>query len=376
MDKRRPPQSDSRRRSVSPSGSRPVSRSGAPSGRRPVSPPARRAAPSKKMPPRQADPRSGQIQAVQQRRKRKRKRNYTLYYILLFFILTVAGIILSLTVFFNVRTIELTGSNLYTTEDVLPILGAEKGDNLLRIKTSQLRDNVFANFLQADEVKVRRVFPSTLWVEVTDGVPEVQMENAGNYYSISGGGRVLKIASSPEKGNGIVLLGVDLADMKVGDFLADKKTDTTGTEEGKAAAEAFSHQLQTVESLFSAMEEARVTGITAVDVSDELKLTVYWENRVQVVLGSFSELSYKLRLCKAILEDPTRIASDARGVLDAETASSAGVFFRPSTELVCPGEDSGAVWNWSGEETEAETGADSDPADPSLPEGSLEEPGS
>ena len=72
---------------------------------------------------------------------------------------------------------------------------------------------------------------------------------------------------------------------------------------------------------------------------DELKLTVYWENRVQVVLGSFSELSYKLRLCKAILEDPTRIASDARGVLDAETASSAGVFFRPSTELVCPGED-------------------------------------
>ena len=87
MDKRRPPQSDSRRRSVPPSGSRPVSRSGAPSGRRPVSPPARRAAPSKKMPLRQADPRSGQIQAVQQRRKRKRKRNYTLYYILLFFIL-------------------------------------------------------------------------------------------------------------------------------------------------------------------------------------------------------------------------------------------------------------------------------------------------
>ena len=190
MDKRRPPQSDSRRRSVPPPGSRPVSRSGAPSGRRPVSPPARRAAPLKKMPPRQADPRSGQIQAVQQRRKRKRKRNYTLYYILLFFILTVAGIILSLTVFFNVRTIEVTGSNLYTTEDVLPILGAEKGDNLLRIKTSQLRDNVFANFLQADEVKVRRVFPSTLWVEVTDGVPEVQMESAGNYYSISGGGRV------------------------------------------------------------------------------------------------------------------------------------------------------------------------------------------
>ena len=349
MDKRRPSQSDSRRRSVPPSGSRPVSRSGAPSGRRPVFPPARRAAPLKKMPPRQADPRSGQIQAMQQRRKRKRKRNYTLYYILLFFILTVAGIILSLTVFFNVRTIEVTGSDLYTTEDVLPILGAEKGDNLLRIKTSQLRDNVFANFLQADEVKVRRVFRSTLWVEVT---------------------------SSPEKGNGIVLLGVDLADMKVGDFLADKKTDTTGTEEGKAAAEAFSHQLQTVESLFSAMEEAQVTGITAVDVSDELKLTVYWENRVQVVLGSFSELSYKLRLCKAILEDPTRIASDARGVLDAETASSAGVFFRPSTELVCPGEDSGAVWNWSGEGTEAETGADSDPADPSLPEESLEEPGS
>ena len=106
------------------------------------------------------------------------------------------------------------------------------------------------------------------------------------------------------------------------------------------------------------MKEARFSGVTAVDVSDELKLTVYWQNRVQVVLGSFSELTYKLQLCRAILEDSSRLSAEARGVLDAETASSAGVFYREDPELAVPGNGSGGVWNWDdGEEGSGEDGA-------------------
>ena len=305
------------------------------------------------------DPRAGRIQEVQQRRKKKRKRNYTLYYILLFFFLSVAGIVLSLTVFFNIRNIEVTGSAIYGVEDVEPLLGVQKGDNLLRINTEKIRQSVQAGLLKSDRVAVRRVFPSTLWIEVTDGVPRVQMESGGRYYSISYSGRILEIDTALRPERGVLLMGLDLTGLELGDSLAQKETaGPSATQEEQDAARDFQNRIRAVESLFSALREARFSGVTAVDVSDELKLTVYWQNRVEVVLGSFSELTYKLQLCRAILEDSSRLSAEARGVLDAETASSAGVFYRENPELAVPGNGCGGVWNWDdGEEGSGEDGA-------------------
>lgn len=333
---------------------RPAGRPAASGSRRP--PPKSGASVRERPPESRRDPRAsraGRIQEVQQRRKRKRKRNYTLYYILLFFFLTVAGIVLSLTVFFNIKTIEVTGSSIYSAADVLPVLGAKEGDNLLRLNTEKLRRNVLEGLLRSDQVTVKRVFPSTLRIEVTDGVPEVQLESGGSYYSLSRSGRILEIGAEPQPDHGIILLGVDLSGLEVGDSISEKgNVGASADEEEKAAAKAYQNQLQAVQSFFSALTEAQMSGVTAVDLSDEIKLTLYWENRIQVILGSFSELTYKLQLCKAILEDPTQLSADAKGVLDAENASSAGVFYQSAPDLAVPGGGMGGVWNWDDAEAE------------------------
>ncbi len=358
VSRRKP--TDTARGPIGTSGGRPSS-AARPAGRPSASgsrrPPSKSGASVRGRPPEpRRDPRAsrtGRIQEVQQRRKRKRKRNYTLYYILLFFFLTIAGIVLSLTVFFNIKTIEVTGSSIYSTADVLPILGAKEGDNLLRLNTERLRQNVLEGLLRSDQVAVKRVFPSTLRIEVTDGVPEVQMETSGDYYSLSRSGRILEIGTEPQPDHGIILLGVDLSGLKVGDSISEKENaDASAGEEAKAAAEAYRIQLQAVQSFFSALTEAQISGVTAVDLSDEIKLTLYWENRIQVILGSFSELTYKLQLCKAILEDPTQLSADAKGVLDAENASSAGVFYQSAPDLAVPGGGMGGVWNWDDAEAE------------------------
>ena len=375
MDKRRNSQPDPRRRRTVPTGGRPAVRSGSggrsaaspgrPAGKRSAAPPSSRGqkGPARVQrgyaPGHVRDPRAERIQEIQQRRKKKRKRNYTLYYILLFFFLTVAGIVLSLTVFFNIRNIEVTGSAIYGVEDVEPLLGVQKGDNLLRISTEKIRQSVQAGLLKSDRVTVRRVFPSTLWIEVIDGVPEIQIESGGNYYSVSRSGRILEIDQELRPDRGVLLVGLDLTGLGMGDSLSVRETaESSASQEEQDAAADFQNRVQAVESLFSALKEARFSGVTAVDVSDELKLTVYWQNRIQVVLGSFSELTYKLQLCRAILEDSSRLSAEARGVLDAETASSAGVFYREDPELAVPGNGSGGVWNWDdGEEGSGEDGA-------------------
>ena len=189
------------------------------------------------------------------------------------------------------------------------------------------------------------------------------MESGGRYYSISRNGRVLDVQSEPQPDQGVVLMGVDLSGLQTGDFLSEKTEIPAGADsEAAAAAEGSRRQIEAVRAFFSALKEAQISGVTAVDLADEIRLSFVWENRIQVVLGSFSELTYKLRVCKAILEDPSQLPADARGILDAEQ-TSAGVYYLADPELVFPG-GMGGVWNWDDGETDEENA--SVPAEPSA----------
>ncbi|MEG2597152.1 MAG: hypothetical protein RR977_01895, partial [Oscillospiraceae bacterium] len=72
--------------------------------------------------------RQEQISQTHRRRRKKKKRNFTLYYIILAVFLVIAGVTLSMTMFFNIETIQVSGSHLYTLADVTEFLDAKPGD--------------------------------------------------------------------------------------------------------------------------------------------------------------------------------------------------------------------------------------------------------
>lgn len=350
-------------------------------------PPAQQRAVS---PARMENPRTENIRQVQKRRRQKRKRNYTLHYILLFLFLSVTGVILSLTVFFNIETIEVQGSEIYTEEEILSYLEIREGDNLLRIDTGQAEEALLQGLTKADSVNVSRSFPNALRVTVTDGKPSAQLENAGKYYVISQSGRILSVGDAPETGSGILISGVDLTGAAEGEYVENVQQRlweeaSALAEEQKEPEPEKPESVQNLKTFFAALKNAQYSRVTAVDLSDDLSLTLYWDNRIQILLGSFSELEYKLSFAKTLLTDEQYaeiIGPDAVGTLDVESTSS-GVQFFPDPELQIPG-DGVSVWNWdddqpkeeqpeeSGEEPSAESGAEpaSDASEPlsSVPE--------
>ncbi len=341
-------------------------------------------------PARMENPRTENIRQVQKRRRQKRKRNYTLHYILLFLFLSVTGVILSLTVFFNIETIEVQGSEIYTEEEILSYLEIREGDNLLRIDTGQAEEALLQGLTKADSVNVSRSFPNALRVTVTDGKPSAQLENAGKYYVISQSGRILSVGDAPETGSGILISGVDLTGAAEGEYVGNVQQRlweeaSALAEEQKEPEPEKPESVQNLKTFFAALKNAQYSRVTAVDLSDDLSLTLYWDNRIQILLGSFSELEYKLSFAKTLLTDEQYaeiIGPDAVGTLDVESTSS-GVQFFPDPELQIPG-DGVSVWNWdddqpkeeqpeeSGEEPSAESGAEpaSDASEPlsSVPE--------
>ncbi len=341
-------------------------------------PPAQR----QKRPSRADASRTANIRQVQKHRRQKRKRNYTLYYIILFLFLSTTGVILSLTVFFNIEKIEVQGSEQYSQEEILSFLDIKEGDNLLRINTGEAEDTLLRELTKADQVKVSRAFPNGLKVTVTDGVPSAQLENEGSYYVISQSGRILSVGDSPEVGSGILISGIDLTGAVEGDYV-DHVQERLWEEACAAAEEADEPQpekpddVQNLQTFFAALKTAEYSSVTAVDLTDDLSLTLYWENRIQVLLGSFSELDYKLAFAKTLLTDEQYaeiIGPDAVGILDVASTSS-GVQFFPKPDLEIPG-DGVSVWNWDDnlpdDPVEEESSSSDESSEASVPEESSE----
>ena len=90
-------------------------------------------------------------------------------------LLTVTGVILSLTVFFNIETITVTGSELYTQDQVLAVLDVQPGDNLLRLNTGKLGEEVRSQLVETEKVTLKRHFPNSLEVAVEDAQPAFQI---------------------------------------------------------------------------------------------------------------------------------------------------------------------------------------------------------
>jgi len=279
---------------------------------------------------READRRKEQIEELQATRRRRRQGIYTLYYVLLAFILTSVCIILSLTVFFNVKKIVPTGSMLYTKEEVLAAADADIGDNLLRLNTEKISKRAMKVLTKAESIEVRRHFPDQLDIVVTDGDPVLQIEQAGTYFQFTQKGRLVSITTDPAV-DAQVIVGPIVGSLKEGQYMSelDEEQDET---------------LANWRILSTALWNYSINDISAMDLSDELRLRLYYQNRIEVDLGTLTDIDIKIATLKAILYDSESIGVDEVGTLDLTDPDRA--YFNNRADCVVPTGAMKEGWNW------------------------------
>ncbi|MBR1555037.1 MAG: FtsQ-type POTRA domain-containing protein, partial [Oscillospiraceae bacterium] len=100
------------------------------------------------------------------RRIRRRKRGRSLYAFLVVILAFAIIVTLSMTVFFNIRIIRVTGNAEYEPEYIVEKVGVSEGDNMMRLSLPELEQNAEEQLLNAESVTIRRQFPSTLVIDV------------------------------------------------------------------------------------------------------------------------------------------------------------------------------------------------------------------
>lgn len=314
--------------------------------------PARRASPD----------RNRATAVVNARRRRKRAGRRTLHYILVLLVAAAIMLLLSLTVLFRIETIEVTGSTRYAAGELLDASGVQVGDNLFRVSAGGVEKRLTTQFPYVQSVKLRRVLPAKLVIEITQAKPLGAVETAGGYVVIGRDGRVLEIGAQTVPDGVMIISGMYLYQPQVGRVLGQGYS----KEEQKQAAleeEAF----KMLSLLNDAITETGFEKITFVDFTDRLNMMLVYDNRVILELGTEAELPYKLRFAKNVLD--SELESSFTGTLDASLAPTNKTVYALPGDITAELEQRRATAAAQQEQTESESGAppaSSEPADPSL----------
>ncbi|MBR4940493.1 MAG: FtsQ-type POTRA domain-containing protein, partial [Clostridia bacterium] len=116
-------------------------------------------------------------------------------------IVVTAALVWAFTAFFTVGEINVYGNSKHTKEEIIELSGVDYGDSLLLLSKSKIKNGIVGDSLYIEDVTVRRLFPDTVEITVTDKTVAYAFEANGAYWIASGTGTLLDLTLSRPAGS-------------------------------------------------------------------------------------------------------------------------------------------------------------------------------
>lgn len=258
----------------------------------------------------------------QKKHRRERSRLGKLFQFLAI-VAVIAAMTVGATVFFQVETIEVSGNQRYTQEEIVATTGIQIGDNLFRMNKFAIQDHVLEEMPYVESILIRRKLPSTITVAVeewdavaqilpnTDWVaPEPELDKNGEpipfpvatdqAWLISVGGKVLEQTADSDK---IKVTGLTAMDARAG-------IPIVVPEEEQTRLEGLLTLLRELEA------KEMLTEVSAVELRST-NLILEYRGRYDVKMPLNGDTAYQLQALLAAVEDRERDAgTDITGSFD------------------------------------------------------------
>ena len=241
--------------------------------------------------------RSRRYGEADKKKKKQTRRRFARYFALIFFSAAIIFVILCLTVFFDIREIEVKGATKYSAQEIADASGIIVGDNMLRENISTCSSNITSKLIYVETAEVKKRFPYTIEITVEACVPTVNVQCMSGYFLLSRSGRILEELSNPRTG----LLTINGAEA---DISLVPGQDFASLDENKTAD---------IYKLIDAFEDHGIEKVTYIDITDRADVWFLYDGRIKVELGVVSDLDYKLKFADEIIQK--NIGSGTRGTL-------------------------------------------------------------
>lgn len=240
----------------------------------------------------------------------------------------VAALVMSLSVFFKVKHITITGAQTYTpwaveqASGIKKASGDTKGDNLFSFGHARAGAQIKAKLPYVKSVRVGIKLPDTVNIIIEEeSVVYAIKDNTGTWWLMNASGRVVEMTNSSKAKNYTQILGVTLDNpapntmavaTEVQAAQPSQPADPTG--EPVPVSTGGAQRLDAVKQILTALEANDIVGEAAsVDVTRTEDIILWYGSRYQVNLGDTTDLEYKIACMNDVI---LQLGDYETGILD------------------------------------------------------------
>lgn len=239
------------------------------------------------------------IPRQQENNKKKKKIVVKLLVIFITFViigaLIIGGIMFLRAPLFNIKKIEIHISNntKLTELRIEDLMELAENQNMFSFKKKETIEKIKKD-AYVENVKISKVFPNNLVVNVEERVAKYQIKQDGMYIYIDNQGYILEY--NQEKNNTLVINGVDSSDLTVGNKLNEN--------DQKAL-------IDVVQIMQEAENNQLLQSISAINIKSRNNYIIYFDSIGKTAhLGNIKSINEKMNYVKKILETEKEYEGD------------------------------------------------------------------
>lgn len=229
---------------------------------------------------------------VRKRQNKKRKIKNKARSALITFIAIVGflalGVTLSLTIFFKITDINVTGSSIYSAEEISKLSTIEIGENLFLIDSKECVTHLTESLPYIYDVKITRKLPATLNIEVTDAKAFLAIKNADKTYVLLDDRLKVLESNAAKKPAGVIMI---------------TKTKVSSANAGYKIGFEDEEVSECIKSLVEAVKTLEMSEATSISCVDKNSNYIVYDGRITFELGNTNNLEGKLNRGLAVCKE-------------------------------------------------------------------------
>ncbi len=211
-------------------------------------------------------------------------------WLMIFLFLIIAAFLFGKNLF-SLKTIVINGSEHYTYPQILSAVDLAEGDFIFSVSEDEISDTLTQRFAYVKSVNLKKEYPSTVVLTIEEERPEFYFELQGEYFLLSRELRTLERFGAEDK-------------------LLESAPDAQFVQLPQVSKAIVCHPLEfavpaesrhTDEALAILADSRLYSGITDIDFSDRFDMTLVYDGRLKIHLGSFQDYRYKLDLALGMI---------------------------------------------------------------------------
>lgn len=205
---------------------------------------------------------------------------------------------LSLTVFFHINNVTVSGNKLYSTDEILAQCTIDTGENLFMSDTASAKERLEQTLPYIYNAEIKRKLPDTIEIKITEAKAAYSVKNADNsFILLDNNFKVLELGAEKSKG-----IKISKADIKKA--VAGYKIEFTDEDTGEC-----------LENLAQAVQQNKFTEITSIYSNNISDNYVVYDGRIKFKLGNCDNLENKIYRGMAACEQLNESSPNAKGTM-------------------------------------------------------------